>query len=198
MESTDTLICPICQKSKSREAFPADRIIRCKLCHNLLSQKYKRSREGLPSKMYGNQRGSSRARNHSMPNYTGVQLKDWLFKQPRFETLYEEWVESGFERNKTPSCDRLDDSKPYTLNNLQLTTAYINNKKQSLQRKYGSDLRVCRPVTQMDLLGNELAKFHSIAEAKRRVPTAGDICTAIAGTNGRTQTGGFRWKYTAI
>lgn len=88
---------------------------------------YTRSKEGWARITYHTQKKSSKNRNHPMPNYTVNEFTKWAFSQPNFDQLYNDWENSNYEQSLRPSADRLDDYRPYTLDNLQLTTFKENN-----------------------------------------------------------------------
>ena len=88
--------------------------------------KYKKTKTGVINTMYGSQRGLSRKREHHLPRYTHQELKEWCFKQPIFHKLYRNWVKSGYYKMAKPSCDRLDNSKGYTFDNLRIVTFHEN------------------------------------------------------------------------
>ena len=46
-----------------------------------------------------------------------------------FISLYEGWKESGYERRKAPSVDRIDNTRGYTTDNMQWLTLSANCKK---------------------------------------------------------------------
>jgi hypothetical protein len=47
----------------------------------------------------------------------------------QFESLYNEWVKSGFKRKYTPSIDRINNTKGYTSDNMRWITQSDNSKK---------------------------------------------------------------------
>lgn len=53
-----------------------------------------------------------------------------------FLTLWKHWVESGWDHNKAPSIDRIDDKLGYIIGNLQWKTAEGNLNKY-LNEKWG-------------------------------------------------------------
>ncbi len=61
-----------------------------------------------------------------MPDYTKDQLSDWLYEYTDFIQVYREWVRGKYQKDMKPSVDRLDDSLPYTMDNIQLV-AWIDN-----------------------------------------------------------------------
>lgn len=48
---------------------------------------------------------------------------------PIFDALFKAWVESGWDRNRAPSIDRIDSSKGYTIDNVQWLTTHENTIK---------------------------------------------------------------------
>lgn len=73
-------------------------------------------------RIYRDQKSSCKKRRHRKPNYSVRQLLNWLLQQPNLIDLIEGWKASGFNKNLTLSADRLDNSKSYSLDNIQLTT----------------------------------------------------------------------------
>lgn len=94
-----------------------------------LDQKYKRSQKGLISKLYWNQVNRTKLRLHDLPAYTKNELKKWVFSHKDFDELYNNWITSDYDKNLTPSIDRIDDTKSYTFDNIRLVTWKVNNAK---------------------------------------------------------------------
>lgn len=86
-------------------------------------------------RIYYDQKNHSNRRKHQKPAYTFDQLINWADKQPNLLNIWDNWVNSNFQKNLRPSVDRLDDNKPYTLCNIQLTTWQENNKKGYASRR---------------------------------------------------------------
>ncbi len=101
----------------------------CRICNNEQSRGYRKTKIGLANNIYDKQRRNSKHRNHKMPTYTKQELKDWLFAQKLFHELYNNWVESGYEKMLVPSVDRIDDYESYTMDNISIATWDENNKK---------------------------------------------------------------------
>lgn len=89
------------------------------------------------ARVYQNQRQSSKRRGHSMPDYTLDELIEWLKLQPNLIQLWENFQKSGHNRCHAPSIDRLDDSLPYSLTNIRLTTWHQNLKKATKHMREG-------------------------------------------------------------
>ena len=95
---------------------------RCKVCASNHLRNYYRLKRGVANKIHQAQRCNSKTRGHPPPAYSLEELRNWLFKNPKFNSIYKSWVDSGYMKNKAPSCDRIDNSKPYTFDNIQLVT----------------------------------------------------------------------------
>lgn len=91
--------------------------------------KYQRSVDGLIAKIYSNQRQRCRERNKSMPKYDLEQLRKWCKKQDKFSCLYSMWIKSKYNKNKTPSIDKINPLGNYTFENMQLMTWSENHEK---------------------------------------------------------------------
>ena len=122
------------------------------------------------ARVYQNQRKSSKRRGHAMPDYTLNELIEWLKLQPNLTALWQGYQSSSHHRNFAPSLDRLDDSKPYTLNNLRLVTAHENIKKAARHIREGllnrGETRA-RPILQYSHDRSTLiARFQSSYEAE--------------------------------
>ena len=124
--------CNICNIAKPIEEFAIKRgkpSCSCRKCVSKRAMEYKRSRKGLTTKIYAHQRSHSKSRGHDMPTYTNSELYDWLISQSNFEELYTKWVASGYEQYIQPSINRLEDSKGYSFDNIELITWGANMSK---------------------------------------------------------------------
>lgn len=126
----------------------------------------KRTKLGLISSIYTEQKNSSKERKHSLPNYTKEELVDWFFIQDSFNKLFEDWVASGFNKWDRPSVDRISNQLPYTLDNIQLTTFKENNDRSHIDASNGEFQELCS-VDCFDLSSAFICTYKSIAEAAR-------------------------------
>jgi len=196
---TDLKQCATCKKNKTAAQFhKKKRAIdglnsRCKKCENTAVNARQRTRAGLVTKIYGNQLNHSKTRGHIPPKYSRVDLQEWLFLQDRFHLMYDEWVKSGFVKKLTPSIDRLNDSRGYAFDNIQLVTWEDNYKKHKAQVVNGSAYKSKnKPVIQLSIDNVEVGEFYSITEAGRQTGISNISCVC----NGSRKTaGGFKWKY---
>jgi len=137
----------------------------CKDCANKATAVNDRTLPGLVTKLYSSQKSSSKSRNHPAPDYTKAELRAWIEAQPNFKEVFDNWVTSGYKTKLRPSCDRLNDYKPYTLDNLQLTTWAEN------LQNYRDNTRACitnkihTGVVQYSMDGERIAEYKSIKAA---------------------------------
>lgn len=96
---------------------------------------YKRSKRGLVANILADQRTNSKRRGHIPPSYSLNQLLQWADEQAKFHGLHALWVESNYDRWERPSFNRLDNTKPYSLGNIEIITAYHNLKLEKLNPK---------------------------------------------------------------
>ena len=164
----------------------------CKSCNKLICKENRQSKEGLFRDIYSGQLNSSKRRGHALPDYTKAGLILWMEAQPNFEKLYEEWVNSNYDRWLKPSPDRLDETKPYSLSNLRLVTWY-DNAEAYKQKKVKQGVGDCKAVNQY-LEGTLINTFHSLQEATRQTgAAAGNILRCCRGEYETSK--GFVWRY---
>ena len=164
----------------------------CKRCNKLICKESRQSKDGLFRLIYSGQLTSSKQRGHVPPDYTKEELILWAESQPNFKKLYENWVNSNYDRWLKPSPDRLDETKPYSLSNLKLDTWY-DNAEAFKQKKVHQGVGDCKAVNQF-LDGVLINTFHSLHEAARQTgASAGNILRCCRGEYETSK--GFVWKY---
>ena len=154
--------------NKCKECTKKDTAENDKVFSSRTIESYDKTEKGVVRVIYKTQIRNSKIRKMSPPLYTKEILKEWLYKQ-NFKQLYSNWVNSGFAKDIKPSVDRLDDFKPYSLDNIRLGTWKENREHQHLDVKRGigtGGLR-CKAVLQTDKDGNILAEYHSFSFARR-------------------------------
>ena len=97
---------------------------KCKPCWKQYITRIRHSKEGLIGFIYTSQKKASRQRGHLMPSYTKDELYLWVTSQPKYNTLYENYVHSGYNKLYIPSIDRLDNIKGYFLDNIMCFHGY--------------------------------------------------------------------------
>ena len=157
---------------------------------------YYKSKKGVITVFYSTQRKSSKERGHPMPNYSNKDLQDWLYNDWLFNLLYDNWVNCDYIKDIKPSLDRLDDTKPYSFDNIQLMTWGDNLSKSSKDKSSGK-LKASmplRPVAQFTKQGEYMAEYFSMSEAARQSGVkVNNIWNNLNGVC--KSSGGFVWKY---
>ena len=154
----------------------------CAECQREYNKTARKTKSGVISMIYSNQKIHSDRRGHEYPLYTIDELREWLLDQPLFHELYEKWVESNYNKELKPSCDRKDDSMGYSLDRLQLMTWEKNNSKGN------KSIRECDiivksnpqiPIVSVNRFTGEVSYYKSASEAKRKTGLyTGNICSA--------------------
>ena len=173
---------------------PIDKELSMEGCRMNLKE-YRKTKKGILQRIYSNQRRNSRARNYQYPNYTLDELREWCFNQKKFHVLHNIWRKSEYNRWFAPSCDRIDDYKPYTLDNLQLMTWKENADKGHVDRKNGVNNKGSKAVIQLTKTRQKfVAGYNSMREASRYTGVSqSHISRCCSGS--RKSAGGFKWEY---
>ena len=103
------------------------------------SATYTRTKKGLITRIYGNQRTRAKKRGDELPTYTVKELQIAVLAMPLYDELHKNWVNSDYDRWLTPSLDRIDDYKSYTEDNIELKTWQENHDKALNDRKIGKN-----------------------------------------------------------
>ncbi len=159
-------ICRKCETPDTGSNFYSKQNI-CKACEKLDKKLYHRTKLGLVTTIYSNQKKKSKKRGHPLPTYSKTELKEWLFSQEHFHVLYDNWKRLDFQSVYVPSVDRKDDYIGYTIGNIQLMSWGSNNTKGHSDRKTGKNNKANKTVYQLDKDKNLINTFHSISEAFR-------------------------------
>lgn len=206
MEPTIERKCTICQEAKPLSEFylhgktkaGVQKIgYRCKKCDNVRTDSRKKNRPPTKSqlirKMYNAQISRSKKRGHHPPKYSLTELRIWMLSQDIFHELFKEWVDSEKQEMKIPTCDRLDNTKGYTFDNIRIVTLQENLKQAGLDTILGVDKRTCTPIKQYSMQGQFIKEHHSISAAARSIN--GDSNAISKCKNGKQKFHkGFIWK----
>jgi len=164
---------PKCGKYKAISEFYMNgdrRASQCKECIKKQVMDRARTRLGLAGVIYARQHTFSKKRGHPPPNYTLKEFRLWLFDCLLFEELYLAWVKSGYDKMTIPSVDRLDDSKPYSLDNIQIMTWRENKQKAHRDMREGKIIHGTKPhkaIVHLVLHSDEIIEYPSVREASR-------------------------------
>jgi len=101
---------------------------------NARTKKYEKTKKGKLMRTYRNMesraKGIVKGKSHL---YQGLEVLpretfyDWAMSCADFNNIYDDWVRSGFDRKLSPSVDRVDPSKGYTLDNMRWLTHSENS-----------------------------------------------------------------------
>lgn len=188
--------CFRCKKYKNRNQFNSDvqkKDKLCSICKNC-NKKENRSKHGKIVRIYRNQVTRSKRRKHPLPTYSKQELIDWCISQSLYHKLHKIWKEAGYNKWLSPSCDRIDDYKPYTLDNIQLMTWVENHKKATDDTKNGLLNKRSKGVFQYSMKGLLINEFYSMKEASRTTEVHQQNISKCC--NGkRKSAGGFKWEF---
>ena len=136
-------------------------------------------------------------RGHGELPYSKESFSDWMITNENFTSLINDWASSNYNVDFTPSIDRLDNSKGYSFDNIELVTWKENNKRGNRDMRLGKVLNGVSPqipVSQFTLEGKFIRDFVSVAEAQRHLNRPYlKITNACRGEY--KQAGGFIWKF---
>ncbi len=141
-------------------------------------------------KIYQHQKSSSKKRSMNFPDYTLSEFSFWIKSQHNFKSLWDNYVESGYDKWVAPSCDRLDDYKPYTLDNIRLVTWKENNIKSHSDIRNGVNNKLSKSVICIETG----ICYHSIHDAGRQTGIHRQSINAVC-TGKRNTAGGCHWRY---
>lgn len=103
------------------------------------NRKYWKTPKGKLMLTYNNM--NRRVRGYVKPHlYEGKFLLDrdtfykWSENDLNYLTLYKDWVDSDYNSKLSPSIDRIDSSKGYSLGNIQWITHSENSSKGTISR----------------------------------------------------------------
>lgn len=132
---------------------------------------WNRSISGVYKRLWHHNTKNSIKRGHSAPTYSQQELGDWIISQPNFNSLYQTWIESDFNHFKSVSIDRLDNSKGYSFDNIQLVDFQTNcdNAYRDVRHKVLHNSALLngghRAVTRLTLKGVPICSYISMSAA---------------------------------
>ena len=165
----------------------------CKKCRGIETLTFQRTMSGLASKMYSNQKQKSERRGHNPPSYSMIELRGFLLSSSVYANLYSKWVESGYLKELKPSCDRLDDYKGYSLDNIRIVTWGENNAKYQSDRVVGVNNKQNNAVVCLSSSMEFVAEYHSQKEACRVLGISNSNISLCCKKKTYT-TKGFYWR----
>lgn len=163
---------------------------RVKENHKRVGNSYDVTEHGVIRVIYKAQVRNSKTRGHKPPDYTKAELKDWLYSQG-YKGLYDKWVRGGMKKDEKPSVDRLDDFKPYSMDNIRLTTWFENRNKQykDMMSGRGTGGQRCKKLVRAK--GDESTTYVSYWSAVRDIGYSVEYQIKT----GKTCRNGYTWRY---
>ena len=158
----------------------------CTKCQAIDQKNRRRTKKGLITKIHSAQIISSRARGHTAPNYTLNEFREWIYSQNIFHILYNNWVNSDYDKMLIPSIDRIIDSKPYSFNNIKITTWRENDAKGRISKR--------KSVLQLDFNDDKIQEYSSLTEASLKTGIAKSSISHCCNDN-RKEAGGYNWIF---
>lgn len=200
--------CIACEITKPLTDFPIHRGFtdgRRSTCKKCFCVQQKSDLPRFIRKIYATQKLSSALRSHPAPSYTLKELTDWANKQPQLTPLWEAYQASGHLRDLAPSIDRVNSNLPYTLDNLELVTWEVNNRRGTRDTKAGTKITQHKAVAAYNKDGSLHKTYVSLHEAARDTQSHPTTIQRIADavvikkSDGRTTvlktSRGFKWKW---
>jgi len=166
----------------------------CIECERKEGSERRHSVSGMILGIYHSQMHISKRRGHTPPNYSREELYNWITSQDSFLELYNNWVESEYEKELKPSCDRLDDYLPYTFSNLRLVSWRDNRLKNYSDVLSGVSNKCSKGVIQETLNGEFVNEFYSMAQVERELGIQYSSISKVCNGH-RNKAGGFHWRY---
>lgn len=148
-------------------------------------ERYRRTPGGVTSRIHAAQKSHSKTRGMHPPSYTPIELRAWIFSQENWEELFSAWVSSAYDKWSIPSIDRINNDKPYTLDNIRLTS-WLKNYRREVHNKE-------RPVIQITLDGMTTEHPSILAASKKTGIFATSI--SLAARNPNRTSGNCFWRY---
>lgn len=159
---------------------------------------YERTKTGLCYRAYYSQIANSKTRGHLPPNYTKTELATWILSQSNFEELYNNWIDSNYSTDYRPFVDRLDNSKGYSFDNIQLVT-FLENKLNANRDTKNCTLGSSQvEIYQYNTNGTFKQKYQSMSIAARSEPNFDQRNISACCRNLIPTAYGYYWSYTYL
>lgn len=133
--------CRKCKETKGLENFNVNSIYAdgydnvCVLCSREYQRNRARSKEGLIKKLFNTQKSNSKIRGMVFNDYSFKEFRSWCLNKSDFNRIYQDWADSGYLKNLKPSIDRIEETKPYAINNIRVVT-WVENLSSPRPKPY--------------------------------------------------------------
>jgi len=168
---------------------------KCSVCLNLEGKERSRTVNGLIANIYSTQQSRSKLKDAPALHYTQDELSVFMKTQEEFASMFIFWEESGYDKFRRPSIDRVDDHLNYSLDNIQLLTWRENLDKACRDRLQGNNTKKLKSIRVYDINGKYIEDVYSVAETARRYNThTTNIHECAVGNKGMFN--GYIFRYT--
>ena len=150
--------------------------------------KYRQTLKGVLRIIYINQKTKQKRTNITV-NYTYEEFKNYFIDDEIYLKIYLSWVESGYDKQKKPSVDRINPKGNYEFKNIQIMTWEENNNKGIRER--------LKKVFMIDKKSNKIIRtFNSLLNTERFIGIKNSRKNISSCCNGRIKSAyGYKWKY---
>jgi len=189
-------VCSKCKELKELKDFNKSKASKdgvayaCRNCTATWYKEYNRTKVGLLKRIY---RDQVRPPRRKRPKYTKRAFVEDVLAIPLFHTLHASWIAGEYTSELAPSLTKIDNSLPYTKDNIQVMTWKEHKAKKYRDRLEGNDNQ-CRSVAQLTLECSYIREFKSIASAAREI---GCLSSGIHNvcTDRSNSIGGYKWAF---
>lgn len=101
-----------------------------------MKSKVRRTELGVLKRIYRGMAKRDKVKNREPHQIELEPFIKWAYENG-YKSLYDNWVKSDCHKDFRPSVDRIDNSKGYTFDNMDLTTWKINRKRAYRDIKLG-------------------------------------------------------------
>lgn len=145
---------------------------------------YRKSPKGVLTNMYCHMR----ARHDVL--FSLSEFHERFLNDPKFKRLHRAWVKGGYNIQLKPSLDRIDNKKPYTVQNTTMMTWAENRFKQA-----ATDGKRGRKPAVLQMVGDKIVRrFSSQRQAVKELGISqGDLSMVLNGK--RNFVNGYKFIY---
>jgi len=115
--------------------------------NNNVTKKYEKTKKGFLMRLYRNMKsrieGIQKVKIHLYLDKDILDKQEfykWSLNNPAFHELFDKYEKSGFERKLSPSVDRINPDKGYSLDNMEFITMSENSSRGgygAMKKRYG-------------------------------------------------------------
>ena len=148
------------------------------------TQRFRETPKGVLTNMY------HRMKSRREVEFTLKDFHDRFLSDKKFLRLHKEWIDSGRNKMKKPSLDRISNKRGYTVQNTHMLTWAENRHKQVMERRS----RKGRVIQYLN--GEEIAIYKSQREAVLKTGVSqGNLSEHMNGKRNHVE--GFTFKFEA-